>query len=1063
MGKKIIGIFVCMLLCMTTIAIAKDNEENCYGIALPIMCGEGIPYTSIQQSTSNMVNDLLRMNISVYWAASNFSALSIGMYETNALSHLYEKGTFVVPLTGNLSIDALIICIAHDYGSASEIEDYYPIEIYHIMEPLSAVEVYPLNYAKVAYNFGEIIHPWMMLFYLDTLQFGGFFDNRLLLENEIAEDLDNDKFNLFICPGGIPGTSKTKVIKTALHIRTSASIRQFVERGGGYMGSCYGARMASSGMIIPINLLQSYFKKLPATLFLSLIPSSYFETPYNGITTIRLLNMSHPVVFGLEKVQKTWHMGPGPAFLWVGDNAEPLAVFEDVAVHWLDGKYKNLPPWIIEKWINFVMGKPSWVTSQFGKGKAVVFSDHPEMPIPSREDRLIHNAAFYTTAGQKTAIALDNYQSYSKVETTHMLTDNLDLPDNVHIFNEIWNETDSLIDISEQVDILEKNRFSLARELTKKGKIDGNGINVKISTIYDDSYQRMFVEFSYALRKLERVYSKSSLSGNVSSDFDNWKRGIVKELKTCKEICVDILESGNILLEQLEKYKGSSAEKLFITHIVNKLDLLYKRGYNHAMQPWQMTVKLYRDMWYEYESKQSLAMSINQQVNHDSIKQTQKPCLDTILKDSKVLFVNDDALVGGNGSLEYPYRHIQDAIDAASYGYTIIVDDGIYYESPIVDKSVKILGNDRSKTIIDGRKKPHHLIFTTAPNVEISGFTIRNSSIVGFSCGVCMYSSNNIIRGNIFTNNCAGIGMYQSGVNNTIADNIFVNNSYAGIVIDEIKSSNITVSGNIIKDNGCHGLYLVNADVNISSNIFINNGITIFSSDDISFKPNIANNAVNDKPLYCYKNEDNFTIEGEAGQIILFNCSNAVINDQKINGTDVGIYVIASSDISIINNVLIDNLIGICLQSSENVAISNDIVKNSRWSGISLDGSDYNNISENTFDNNDEGMLLYSSSSNNIENNSYTNNVVGISIWSNSSLNNKIYSNDFIDNNKNAYDVCYNLWERNYWDDWIGLNHPLMILSPYHIPGKLINFDWYPMNAPYQMEYGPCATSVLNS
>ncbi len=125
------------------------------------------------------------------------------------------------------------------------------------------------------------------------------------------------------------------------------------------------------------------------------------------------------------------------------------------------------------------------------------------------------------------------------------------------------------------------------------------------------------------------------------------------------------------------------------------------------------------------------------------------------------------------------------------------------------------------------------------------------------------------------------------------------------------------------------------------------------------------------------------------------------------------------------------------------MAISNDIVKNNRWSGISLDGSDYNNISENTFDNNDEGMLLYSSSSNNIENNSYTNNVVGISIWSSSSLNNKIYSNDFIDNNKNVYDVCYNIWERNYWDDWIGF-------GPKWIPGLLgFNFDWNPAEEPY--------------
>lgn len=55
--------------------------------------------------------------------------------------------------------------------------------------------------------------------------------------------------------------------------------------------------------------------------------------------------------------------------------------------------------------------------------------------------------------------------------------------------------------------------------------------------------------------------------------------------------------------------------------------------------------------------------------------------------------------VGGNGSNNY--TTIQDAIDNASYGDTIFVYNGTYYENVVIHKSIKLMGENKSTMIID--------------------------------------------------------------------------------------------------------------------------------------------------------------------------------------------------------------------------------------------------------------------------------------------------------------------------------------------------------------------------
>ncbi|VVB97306.1 Periplasmic copper-binding protein (NosD) [uncultured archaeon] len=128
------------------------------------------------------------------------------------------------------------------------------------------------------------------------------------------------------------------------------------------------------------------------------------------------------------------------------------------------------------------------------------------------------------------------------------------------------------------------------------------------------------------------------------------------------------------------------------------------------------------------------------------------------------------------------YNKIQDAINNAGDGYTILVSGGVtytltYYENVNVNKSVKLKGIDNGKgmPVVNASKKGS-TVTLNASNSTIEGFTIVSSGSLSGNAGIRVNSKNNTIRNNTVMKNNYGIYMAVPG-NNSIYNNYF-NNTY---------------------------------------------------------------------------------------------------------------------------------------------------------------------------------------------------------------------------------------------------------------------------------------------
>jgi nitrous oxidase accessory protein len=347
------------------------------------------------------------------------------------------------------------------------------------------------------------------------------------------------------------------------------------------------------------------------------------------------------------------------------------------------------------------------------------------------------------------------------------------------------------------------------------------------------------------------------------------------------------------------------------------------------------------------------------------------------------------------------YMRIQDAINNASAGDTILVYRGTYYENVNVNKQLMLSGI--GNPVVDARGSGSAITLASDGNI-LEGFTVTGAGVNPVAgipeAGIMVTSNNNTLSGNNASNNKdSGIYLSDPSNNNTLSGNNASNNNDG---IDLFYSSKNTLTNNIMTGNKYNfGLWG-------NSYSGFNNWID-------------TSNLVDGKPVYYIKGATDLIYDSYtyAGTFYCMSCVNVTIKNLNLNKNSNGIFFWNTTRSKIQNVNASNNNIGIYLWSSSNNTLSGNNASNNKYEGILLDSSSSNMLSGNKASNNNhgidlfysssntmnsnnasnnkyEGILLYSSSSNTLSGNNASNNDLGIYLFDSS---NKIYNNIF--NNTN--------------------------------------------------------------
>ncbi len=309
-----------------------------------------------------------------------------------------------------------------------------------------------------------------------------------------------------------------------------------------------------------------------------------------------------------------------------------------------------------------------------------------------------------------------------------------------------------------------------------------------------------------------------------------------------------------------------------------------------------------------------------------------------------IIYVDDNNINGPwDGSIEHPYRFIQQAIDHSKDGDIIKVLPGRYKEEIVINKQIYLIGADKNNTILDGIYNSS-IIYIKTDNVDIYNFTIKNSG--GGLKDTCISISANNINiynclfynsrrgiickgGGIFFSHCTfyknGEGLYLSTSKKISIENCsFIKNALAVNIenTENIKVSNSFFSLNGISIQGCHIQKLVVEECILTDN------------------------SVN------------------RGGIILLNSKDAYISNSRLIHNGIGISISSSNNISITYCTLSKNThyAIIIRKPSSNISILNSIISNNLRCGIYIEKNNYclilhNNIVGNKL----YGICLYNS------------------------------------------------------------------------------------------------------
>lgn len=244
-------------------------------------------------------------------------------------------------------------------------------------------------------------------------------------------------------------------------------------------------------------------------------------------------------------------------------------------------------------------------------------------------------------------------------------------------------------------------------------------------------------------------------------------------------------------------------------------------------------------------------------------------------------------IIGDDYSEEF--QNISDAIQYAIGGSTIYVESGIFIENIVIDKPIRLIGNNNS--IIDGSGRDYVFLIESCC-VEISNIAIRNATF-----GIYAKKSNIIIKNNLFSNNSNGIFLNNLSYKNIIKNNYFISNSEA---INLYNSSNNNITGNHFDKNSFFSLKLIEGSKNnvIFNNTILSgkNGIILsrWSNNNSIFHNNITTDSWGigiscEHSFFINIQENYFTNWTYA--IKIMKCDNIILKNNSFIKNNVGVFL----------------------------------------------------------------------------------------------------------------------------------------------------------------------------
>ena len=552
-----------------------SNEEDCYGFIIPTVNFGKDP---IQYDTNtriyNLINDFLRENISVYWTAENLTTSIFKINGSEEEAMFFEKGTFIVPFTENNSINTKICTIVCDYNQTSEIEEKKrSIPIFQMLESL-LINAFKLSSVKIIQVDNKLTSSNIEFNYLVLAAENGFLSFDMIDEKLFSEKLNNNDYNLLIWPAATSDYFKALINVLADSLKKNSAnnaIRDFVSNGGGFAGSCYAGFMAGSG-ILPVPL---YFKRRannPELNGLGLLALSDIITQFTFIETVsknNILNKTHPVTYGIDGIV-TSMFSRGPKIVHIGENTQVITEFKEC--------HPSLE------------GTPSWTSSDFGEGRVVLFSDHPEMFSFDENENLLYNKIisntfYYTTYEESLNLEILNSQ-------------------NISFIKEIFNDTTSLFE-----------NILVQEEIFKDAKSSINSTIEYINYIIDQYYYRFYDDKYYIkqirnnLESVEKLYELNKNDADFLQRLDIFNNTLENFLNTINKKFENLSEAYDKYL--LRKYRLMLRNQPFEPFLRIKLLIdnhLDEKMMEKMNEPIYIIIKNYaysleflRDNWYEYE------------------------------------------------------------------------------------------------------------------------------------------------------------------------------------------------------------------------------------------------------------------------------------------------------------------------------------------------------------------------------------------------------------------------------------------------------------------------------